>query len=335
MSTETTEEAQQKTDNGLVSITFRNGRGQDVTREVYPEVAKFVTSRKEAERELATAQRKVARERQAYIWDKEDEHYADPNNTSGSFDSYAAGYQWDRENPQSNNRELERKYNDFIAASRCDSDARRGRGNPNSWEILRNEARAAGHKAPAWIVEHCLNNEYEAGIIIQYLPATVEELWMIAKEDHDMCRVFDQYMDQAQAAGLFSDNDLPASLRETRALQSWARRNFGGNYVGDLIRHVKPVVKAEVAAAVEKAKIEWDKELLERVDDREVWDTTLRALAADGTHPTIQAHLNRSDAAKAAWARRREQEQAEEVPQISTQSAMTGEVFRSEIEVNA
>lgn len=290
----------------LVEITFRDGRGREVTRKVYPEVAKFTTSRKEAEREWYNFSRQYDRERQRACWAKEDEHYADPANAEGTFDSYNFIREYDRERRQStlaDRHTAERKYYDFIQASGLNRRNRNNPDNPNSWEILRQEAEAAGHNIVTWLIDHCLDQEAEATTIVKYLPATTEELWKVAKEDHEMCQVFDRFMVQAQAAGLFKDEELPASVREVQALRQYISRHYGGGNVQPLMERVRPIVKAEVAEAVAAARTEWESELLAKYAEAGDMRELLRSLA-DG-HPLIRTHLNRSDAARRAAERRR------------------------------
>ena len=289
----------------LVEVSFVS-KGVVITREVYPEVAKFINSRKQAEADYYAALRQSARTRQAYIWEKEDEFFADPANVGRSFDEYSVGRQWDRINRASTRQETERKYFDFVNASHREPSYLNRAENPNSWAILRDEAHAAGHKMVTWLVDNTLENESEATILVKYLPATVEELWQIAKDDHEMCGVFDRYMERAERAGLFKDIDIPASLREQRALRSYLTRNYGSSYARDTMTHLAPVLTAEREAAVTKARAEWDKELLEKFSASGDMNELLRSLA-DG-HPLVQQHLNRSDAAKAAWERRRAQQ---------------------------
>lgn len=301
----TTEESVESDKQELVTVTFRNGRNQEVTREVYPEIATFITSRLEAEGQFYAAQRLARRARQQYIWDKEDEFYADLGRTGMAFDASMAGRDWDRANPEDTSRRSEERYMDFVNGSARDSANRHRREHPNSWEILRSAAQAAGHKEVVWLVDHTLSDEYEATILVKYLPATVEELWEIAKDDHEMCHVFDRYMELAEEAGVFSDTPVPASLREQRALRNWLRRTYGDRYARDIIPQLKPAFRAEREDAVATARAEWDKELLDRYAASKDLSELLRSLA-DG-HPLVQQHLNRSDAAKAAWERRRAQ----------------------------
>lgn len=321
----------------LVSVTFRNGKNEEVTRDVYPEVAKFVTTRAEALRSWNQQQRDYQRDRQRHIWEQEDAYWAENSGPNAWFDENRAGRDYDRnDDHRDQRREAERRYYDFVNGSARTAAGRNRATNPNSWAILREEAEAAGHKTPVWIVDNCMDSEHEAFQIMQYLPATVEELWQIAKDDHEMCGVFDRYMERAEAAGLFKEGDVPVALREIRALQSYIRRTYGSSYTRDLMNRINPIIKIEREAAIADATSEWDKELLNHLREVRGSDGTvegvLRALAEN--HPTIQTYLNRSDAAKAAHARR--QGHADDVEQpvgatvISTQSAMTGEIIRSQ-----
>lgn len=321
----------------LVTITFRNGRNAEVTRPVYPEVAKFIASREEARVQYEVDMRAADRAKTLWLWEKEDAYYADPSHVSGTYDNWndARSYERDPSNGQSR-QSIDREYNHFVRGSGRNSSTEE---RPNSWAVLRQEASAAGHKTPVWIIDNCMDNEHEAFIIMQYLPATIEELWTIAKEDHEMCGVFDRYMERAEAAGILRDGDVPAALREMRALQSYIRRTFGGNYIREFMQRVNPIVKTELEAAKADAVKQWDTELLEHLKTAKVTDATvetlLRALAPE--HPVLQTHLNRSDAAKAAHARRQEQMTetgAVDIPQITTQSAMTGEIVRSNIQAD-
>lgn len=291
----------------LVEITFRDGRNREVTRKVYPEVAKFITSRREGEGEWRRFTREYDRERQRIAWEKEDEYYA-AGNPEGSFDAYSTMRQYDRDRREARHT-AERKYYDLIQASALRPRNRNNPDNPNSWETLRQEAEAAGHKIVTWLVDHCLDQESEATVIVKYLPATSEELWTIAKEDHEMCEVFDRFMNQATAAGLFKDEELPASVREVQALRQYVSRNYGRDYIKPLMDRVRPIVKAEVAEAVVVARAEWESELLAKYQEATDMRELLRSLA--DSHPLIQTHLNRSDAARRAAETRRQNSMAE------------------------
>jgi len=248
----------------LVEITFRNNRGDMVTRRVYPEVAKFHTSREAALVEHRRGQSLYNRDMQRYVWEKEDEYYADPENAGrpDSFDSYSAQREWQRlpEN-RNRNRENDERYNDFVSGSARNPDHRYSSENPNSWAILREEAAAAGHKVITWLIDHTLESEHEATILVKYMPASAPELWDIAKDDNDMCTVFDRYMERAEAAGIFEgmDNAFTASMKEQMALRSYIRRTYGSGYARDFMARVAPILRAEREDAVAQAKAEWQK----------------------------------------------------------------------------
>lgn len=306
----TTQDKKDTKEEGLITLTFDpNGAGRRITRQVYPEVAKFITSRDEAREVMGQEQRRALRARQQYIWQKEDEFLANPNRTAGvAFDDYSAGREWDR-NPENRGgaHGAERRYYDFVNARARRPEDRNDRDNPNSWAILREEAEAAGHGLVVWVVDNCLDNEHEASILVKYLPATPEELWDVAKNDHDMCRVFDGYMERAEAEGLFSENDLPNSVRQQRALMSYLRRTYGAGYIRSLLDHIRPVVKAEVEAAVASAREQWQRELLDKYAASSDMQELIRSLAE--SNPVIQTHLNRSEGARrAAETRRRNNE---------------------------
>lgn len=250
-----------KTDAGLVSITFTNGRSEQVTREVYPEIAKWQNSRVEAQQAYEVAVRLARRVRQQYLWDKEDEWYRDPANRPNTFDEYVVGRQYDRDTSRSDDpetlRNLEHKYTDFINVGARRPNGRHNVDNPNSWAILHEEAQAAGHKTITWIIDNCMDNEHEATIILRYLPAAVEELWEIAKDDHEMCQVFDRYMERAEAAGVLQTGDVPEALRERRAIRSYLRRVHGTGYIREIMEHVDRIARVEREAAVATARAEW------------------------------------------------------------------------------
>lgn len=286
---------------GLVEITFTDSRGREITREVYPEIAKFVTSRKEAETTMMKANIARKRERTLFLLEKEEEWYNDPSHGVNTFDEYGVGRQWDRDHRDANPQVI---YENFVSGY-----ARNDSRFENSWRNLREDAEAAGHKTITWIIDHCMDNEHEARIILEHLPATPEELWNIAKDDYDMCGVFDRYMERAEAAGLFKDEELPASVRETRALMSYVRRTYGGNYAPELMRRVKPIIKAEREAAVADAQVKWEKDLLAKFAESNDMRELLRSLAE--SHPEIQKHVNRSDGARRAAETRRRNAEAQ------------------------
>lgn len=292
---------------GLISHTFQDANGNEHTRLVYPELYKFHLSMKEAAVEWAKARVQVQRDRQRYLWQKEDEFYASAGYVPGSvYDSYADGRVWDREQRNNNNdtvASLESKYYDFISASAFHAYNRNRATNPNAWEILRQEAQEAGHEVVVWIVDNCRNESSEAQMILNYLPATPAELWEAAKEDNRMCEVFDRFMEQADRAGLFKENDLPAGARQMQALRSYIRRTFGSGYMAEFTRSITPIIKANVEYQVKEEREQWERDLLAKFAASKDMDELLRSLAEQ--HPLLQTHVNRSDAAKEAWARRR------------------------------
>lgn len=293
----------------LVEIEFTNVRGDTVTRKVYPEIAKFVQARKAAEIELDNDRRRIRRAQQTYVWQKEDEWLAQHGDTS-NFNEYETQREYQRLHPNDIQRAAEQRYWRFVNAEYRGHGTREGE-QLNSWAQLRTDAEAAGHATIVWIIDNCMDNEHEAGILLHYMPASVDELWTIAKGDHDMCGVFDRYMERAERAGIFKDEDLPLAVREYHAMSNWVRRTWGQRYVRDAMTQVKRVVRVERETALADARAQWDRELLAKYAESQDMRELLRSLAQDG-HGTIQTYLNRSDGARrAAETRRRNQEQAE------------------------
>lgn len=265
----------------LVPLTF-----QGEERMVYPEIVEFFAARRKAEADYNLATFKRQADRSAYIAAKAAEWYAQGDNEGSSFDSYAAGTEFDRQ--VSDRHEEETRYTDAIQGSRRNN----RRGNPNLWDKLRQDAEAAGHKEVVWIVDSCLEYEHEALILLHYLPADPETLWDLAKNRHDMCQVFDNFMQQAETLGLFTNGKMPAGIRELHALQSYVRRTYGSSYVREITRHTTRIMKAiqeDYDARLAEAKAEW-----QRLDEA-------RAESAS---------RNRSEAAKAAWERRKAEAEA-------------------------
>lgn len=132
---------------GLVEITFRDQRGNTVTRNVWPEVAEFHRSREAAHVEYRKAQTEYNRAMQRYVWEREDAFHAENPDRYGDFDTYRAQRDWQRL-PENRGalQAAEHRYYDFVNASALTPGNRRNAENPNSWEILRKAAEAAGHK---------------------------------------------------------------------------------------------------------------------------------------------------------------------------------------------
>lgn len=158
------------------------------------------------------------------------------------------------------------------------------------------------HKDVAWIAEHCLfagqggEVEGHARTILKALPASTDELWRLAKDDHSMCEVFDRFFDEAEAAGVFNDGKRPTAYREIAALRNYIRRNYGHSYVRTFMEkldRITAVYKEAAAADMAMARAEW-----QRMDE---------AYAE-------QTHRNRSEGARrAAETRRANREQTERV----------------------
>lgn len=338
---------------GLVEITFRNQRNNRVTRNVWPEVAEFVRSREAANIAYRMAQTEQNRAMQRYVWEREDAFNAEHPDRYGEFDTYRAQREWQRlpEN-RTTLTDAEYRYYDFVNASALTPSNRRNAENPNSWEILRKAAEAAGHKVIVWLIDNTLEAESEATLLVKYMPATAAELWEIAKDDNDMCQVFDRYMERAERAGLFEgmEDNFTASIRQQMALRNYIRRQYGHGYARDIMDHVKPIMRAEREEAAAEAVKALQERLVAAVRDGQTPGEFIRAVNAAGDYPVLQAYVNRSDG------QRRRGEQATldrlaateahiasegvktadvpepvNIPQISTQSAMTGEIIRSDI----
>lgn len=154
------------------------------------------------------------------------------------------------------------------------------------------------HKEVAWIAREILFNnkssevEGHAKTILRALPATTEQLWTLAKDDHGMCEVFDEYFSQAEAAGIFGEKETIAA-REMAALRNYIRRTYGSGYVVNFQRHLDPAlkaIKADYERKLAEAKAEWQQ--------------------LDAAHAE-NVHRNRSEGARrAAETRRRNAELA-------------------------
>lgn len=220
-------------------------------RKVYPEIAEFFAARKAADLEWVLAQAERTKAVQDVVYEKK--VAAILAGTFDRFDEYAETRAAERQT-HTGYATAERKHADFINPARLNSRQRRENGNPSSWEMLT----ASPHKEVKWIAENCIqDNSYEALKILKHLPSTMDELYRIAKDDYDMCGVFDQYFDRAKAAGVLKDEDMPASAREWMALSNYIRRTYGGGYIRDMNQRIRPIVKAEVEHALAKAKAEW------------------------------------------------------------------------------
>lgn len=150
------------------------------------------------------------------------------------------------------------------------------------------------HPMVAWIANHTLA-DYEdySESVLKVLPAKdTAEIWQV-KENTRACGEFDRLFYAAEAAGVFSGKPSVAG-REIAAVTNWISRNLGGGYVSDFLRHLNPVMKRfeedkEKALADAKAAFELEKAEWQKLDEAHAENAT----------------RNRSEAAKAAWARRK------------------------------
>jgi len=289
---------------GSELVDFPNGR------KIYPEVAEYLNSRITSTRAYDDA---VLNADRAYT-DAETALQRAAEDAGRTYDSHGL----DREAHRANRRARDEA---FTAAAEAQQEASR--------DLLLNSP----HKEVKWVAENCLfanqGTEVEdyALAILKIMPATVEEIWTEAKDNRGMCDVFDRFYEQAERDGVFSDGVPTPGYREVAAFRNYIRRSYGSSYVRDFQPHLDRVVKA----LREQHEAELDAA-------RAVWQHLDEARAE-------QASRNRSAAATAAHARRREaQQEAQTSPEamaedirhghrtvISTQSAMTGEIIRSEV----
>ena len=124
------------------------------------------------------------------------------------------------------------------------------------------------HKEVAWIAENCLFNnqgdevEGYARDILAILPATTEQIWEEAKDNRGMCDVFDRFYDQADSAGIFTSGNPLAGAREMAALRSYVRRTWGQGYTRNLQPQIDRIVKAvreDGEKRLEAARAEWQR----------------------------------------------------------------------------
>ncbi len=126
----------------------------------------------------------------------------------------------------------------------------------------------SSHKEVAFIAKYCITNQGDeiqghARTILSHLPATTEEIWRVAKEDADMCGVFDRFYEQAEAEGVFdadkADDPFPA-LRELTAMRNWVRREYGNSPANRLIAKMEPALRKlheNYETRLAQAKAEW------------------------------------------------------------------------------
>lgn len=225
---------------------------------IYPEVAEFFRQKKDAERLMYLAYAKADAE---YNKIKDEAYLAhlegggDPHTWSEGRDGREA-----RQAKMDARRVAENAYYDAIEPGRMDPQRRRDPENPNVWADLKSKT---NHKIVTWMLENTLRSQaHETEIMLHYLPASPDELWSYAKDDHDFCNVFDTFMGQAEAAGLFSDADMAsmAGLKEFRALQSYMRRELYSTTTSEITRRVGKImslIREDADKRLAEAKAEW------------------------------------------------------------------------------
>jgi hypothetical protein len=304
--------SQQNTDEELTTFRYR-GR----VRHGYPEVAAYLTNRLTAQREYEDiraeadyAHRKAER---ALFRAAEDE--------GRRFDTYSS-----RQDAQAMRDLNEARQAEYTRAQ-----------NVLTGAAYRQDLIDSPHREVAWIARHCLfadqGDEVEgyARDILAILPATTEEIWAEAKDNRGMCDVFDRFYDEADGAGVFTDGQKLPGRRELAALRNFIRRNYGQNYVRDFQPHLDRVVKAvtdHYEAKMVEARAEW-----QGLD--EAWRSERSRRAAATRAANREAEATAEDETLRTELRHADHGLVQE--QISTQSASTGEIVRSEIkeEVNA
>lgn len=265
------------TDEPLVQMN-RNG----INRNVYPEIAEFFAMREKADVDQRLADLRAVRDFHdtEYRLQIEAVERGDLN-----FDAYAATDQARREQRAVTRVSQQARSDAYTAA----------------WRLLTESS----HKEVKWIAENCRSYETECLTILRYLPATLEELWSVAKDHHGMCEVFDQFAEQAEAAGLFEsvDSKTPEVIKKRGEIMRRIRRDYGSGTSRSFMVYLEEYAKLNVDAA----KAEWQK-----LDEAQAENT----------------HRNRS-----AGARRAAETRRANATVISTQSAMTGEIIRSDVSV--
>ncbi len=237
----------------LVEHTY-NGK----TIMIYPELAEFHKAMDGAVREqhLAYAKADAAwqvtmnADKIKYLEEGGDPNqYEERSRNRTAYEAYVAA-----------RRAAEHKYYDLTEVGRMRPESRRDANNPNAWADLRAKTT---HKEVQWILDNTLRSEPSATrTMLHYLPASPEKLWEYGKDDHNFCNAFDQFYAQAEAAGLFSKDDIAgmAGMKEFRALQSYMRRELYGSTattINQKVAKIMAVMREEHAKAMAEAKAEW------------------------------------------------------------------------------
>lgn len=259
------------------------------TRLVYPEIAEFIKALDEAQRDHQREMAKIHREYAEAEYTKRMDWLSNPANDPRGWDSYSA-LGADRQAHRRAQSAAEAKLTDLTSARAYLPRYRHNADNRNLWQELHNKST---HPVVRWIVENCRDYESEALIILQHLPASIDRLWEVAKEDNDMCSVFDDFMIQAKAAGVLEGLDVhvPVSTKERMALRSYIRRTYGSGYTRDLMPRIDRIVKTELDAA----KAEWQK-----LD--EAYAENVRHNRSEGARRAAETRRRNREAAESAQA---------------------------------
>ncbi len=219
-------------------------------RRIYPEVARYLQGYKEALRDHRRVTDKLDYEyqtaRQELEWSAED--------ASASVDwRYDQGDEhWVLK------RDLDRAYNEQREAARL------------AFTQVGHELLESPHKEVKFIAKECLfaheGSEIEghARTILGILPADTEEIWRVAKEEADMCRVFDQFYQRAESAGVFQKEgeDPFPGMRELAAFRRYIERNHGISSTTRIMERANPAfkaIKADYDRRLEEAKAAWQR----------------------------------------------------------------------------
>lgn len=264
----------------LVKITYN---GED--RLVYPEIAAFVNAMDGANRERMLKRAEINKAYFEAEYAAQLEYLSNPANNPDLWDSYER-LREQRRLQRAALQDADQVYSDLVSARAYSPQHRHNPAHRNLWAELHD---TTTRPVVRWIIERCRAYEHEASIILKHLPNSIDRLWEVAKEDNDMCSVFDDFMAQADRAGVLEGLDVhvPASSKERIALRSYIRRNYGSGYTRDLMPRIDRIVKAELDAA----KAEWQK--------------------LDEAHAENVHHNRSAGARRAAETRRRNREAAE------------------------
>lgn len=298
----------------LVPITYKREQ-----KRVYPEVAAYLTQRQEIdwtyEDAVNAAHTEYSRSETEYTRQVQREH-------GRYFDRYE----------HSEDRAAQMEWRRVRDAKTLEAD----RVKRDALEGLKTGLTSSSNLIVKWIAENAIfasqGQEVEeyGRDILAILPATTEQIWAEAKDKRGMCDVFDRMYNDAEAAGIFTDGAPLPGFRELMALRNYIRRNYGDSYTRDIMRNVDRAVKAireDYDKRLTEAKAEW-----EGLD--EAWRSERSRRAAATRAANREAGTERlivPQPVPEVTLSSAEQDRARPIPQISTQSAMTGEVIRSEI----